>query len=208
MRFTLPLRFIVALLPLRKARAQTEAPFPEMNQVRAWIAAKHPMVLSGERGLENAAIIVTDTAGRYVRSVAYRLTAVELSDLRDAAGRAAAFEDDATSKNLMNACFAGDEKPKIPHPLCLLDGASRQEIDALRLLATRDVDVLQPDAAKQRFGATGANGAVIATTDSAQLARFTTLGATPANFVAFEQRRVRRQTDGLPLLITVLMLRI
>ena len=201
------LLLLATLRPFRTAMSQTEAAFPDMDELRAWLKEHHPQIVSGESGLVNAAVIVIDTNAHYVRSIAYRLTAVELADMSGAATRGAGFEDDAVSKNLLNVCFAGGEKSTGPRPICVLDGSRVPVIDALRFLATRDVDVLKSDAAVKRFGTDGVNGAVIAATDTAALARFKSVGATPENFMSFEERRIRRNADGLPVIITVLMLR-
>lgn len=207
-RFSLALGLVVAALAApRSLRAQNEAELPDIDTLREWLVAHHPHVVDGD-STENAALIVVDTGARYVKSIAFHLTANEVAEWSRAAVRGVLIQDDAALRDLRDGCFDDPAHPKSgPLPLCLLDGARVPSIDGLRFLASREVVVLKGDTASKRFGADGAHGAVIAKTDSAMLARYRSVGATPATFVAFEERRIRRRTDGAPVVITVLMLR-
>lgn len=117
-------------------------------------------------------------------------------------------QDDTVSKNLVADCVSSrTQRPAATHAVCVLDGVRVRVVDGLRFLTSRDIDVLKGEAASKGFGPDAVNGAVLVTTDTAALGRFESLGATSANFVAFEGRRIRRRADGQPVVITVLMLR-
>lgn len=197
---------LAALLPLRAVIAQTEGSFPEMDVLRAWLQTHHPQLISGDSAL-NAAVVVVDTNGHYVKSTAFRLSASELEAWGGGVERNVSFQDDTVSKNLVDACIKSrTERPPV-NAVCILDGARVPAVDGLRFLASRDVEVLRGEAASKRFGPDAAKGAVLVTTDTIAAARFASVGATSANFVAFEGRRIRRRADGAPVVITILMLR-
>jgi hypothetical protein len=202
----LVLSALAALVPLRPAQSQTTAPFPEIDELRAWLDDHHPSLTRGDSGV-NAAVVVIDTSAHYVRSIVFRLGAGELPTWQGAVQRALSFQDDTVSRNLLAACV-GSAPTNLPttRPICVQDGARVHAVDYLRFLAGRDIDILKSDAALKRFGPDAAQGAVVVTTDTAAFERFKSLGATPANFVSFEGRRIRRPADGEPVVITVLML--
>jgi hypothetical protein len=203
----LSLLLFAALVSSRGVMAQTAPTFPELDDLRAWLQAQHPSLIAGDSGL-NAAVVVIDTTGRYVRSSAFRLEARALSDWGAGVAHSVSLQDDTLSKRLFTACFDGPrEGPPSARPVCILDGARVRAVDGMRFLTSRDIDVLKGEAATSRFGPDAASGAVVVTTDSVALARFKSVGATPENFVSFEGRRIRRRADGQPVIITVLMLR-
>lgn len=194
------------LLPLRYAAAQA-AEMPQMEVLRAWIQEHHPKVISGDSGM-NTVVIVVDTNAKYVRSTALRLSAVDLAAMQAGMAHVVTMQDDTTWGNRLWACARGaPERKTTKRPMCILDSVRVEDIDALHLLASRAIDVLQNDAALKQYGSEAANGAVVVTTDTTALRQYTRLGATPANFVEYQTQRTRRRADGQPLLITVLMLR-
>jgi hypothetical protein len=196
-----------ALLPLRPARSQATASFPELDELHGWLAQHQPNFATGDSGV-NGAIIVIDTNAHYVKSIAFRLGASELASWQGAIARAIELQDDTVSTNLLAGCSdRALASPPVKRPTCVQDGARVQGFDHLQLLASRSVEVLKSEAAVKRFGPNAANGAVVATTEAVTFERFKSLGATSANFVSFEGRRIRRDSDGRPVVITVLMLR-
>jgi len=194
------------LLPIRGAASQA-AELPSMDVIRGWIQEHHSQVISGDSGM-NTVIIVVDTNAKYVRSIALRLSATDLATTQGGMMHAATMQDDSTWTNRLWACARGaPERKVVRRPLCILDSARVEVIDGLHLFTSRTVDVLQDTAAAKRYGSSAAYGAVIVTTDTAALGRYTRLGATAASFVLYQQQRIRRRADGQPLLITVVMLR-
>jgi len=197
---------LLAMVPLRYARSQN-AEMPQMDVVRSWIQEHHPQVISGDSGM-NTVLIVVDTNAKYVRSTALRLSAADLAMAHAGMTRAAMMQDDTTWGNRLWACARGaPERKATKRPICILDSARIEDIDALHLLASRAIEVLQAEAAAKQYGSEAANGAVVVATDTAALDQYTRLGATPANFVQYQTQRTRRRADGQPLVITVLMLR-
>jgi len=156
----------------------------------------------------NTVVTVVDTNAKYVRSTALRLSATDLAMTQAGMAHAVMMQDDSTWGNRLWACARGaPERKATTRPICMLDGARVEDIDALHLLASSAVDVLQNEAAVRRYGSEATNGAVLVTTDIAAWSQYTRLGATPANFVEYQTQRTRRRADGQPIVITVLMLR-
>lgn len=197
---------LLVMLPVRHASSQT-AEIPQMDVLRSWIQEHHPQVISGDSGM-NIVVIVVDTNAKYVRSTALRLSATDLAMTQAGMAHAVMMQDDTTWGNRLWACARGaPERKATKRPICMLDGARVEDIDALHLLASSAVEVLQSEAAVKRYGSEATNGAVLVTTDIAAWSQYTRLGAAPANFVEYQTQRTRRRADGQPIVITVLMLR-
>jgi hypothetical protein len=194
------------LLTFATAESRGQAAFPEMAQVRAWVQEHQPKLAVGDSGI-NAAIIVIDTNAKYVRSLAFRLSARELATM-DPVSHAATIQDDTTIKNIIFSCVrVTKDSPAPAKPMCLMDSVRVESIDFVRFMTGRDLQVMKGDSATKRFGADAASGAFLLATNTPALERFKSLGVTPSNLVSFEGRRITRSSDGAPVVITILMLR-
>ena len=118
--------FFVALLALGTSESQAQTRFPEMDELRAWIEEHQPKLAAGDSGI-NAAIIVIDTAAKYVKSVAFRLSERELATM-DPMAHAATIQDDTTIKRILYSCMRSEnEGPGPTKPMCSPRAAVRSK---------------------------------------------------------------------------------
>src|SRR4051812_34338606 len=109
-----------AMAPFHFAAAQ-KAEMPELDEVREWLHAHQPRMISGDSGL-NATIVIVDTNAKYVRSIAFALGPAELERANGGMMRAAGLQGDTASANLLWACQRTTTRatPTADRPVCVL----------------------------------------------------------------------------------------
>jgi hypothetical protein len=187
---------VAALMPFSTAAAQDVA--IGIDQIRQWIAEHHPRVY--EDTALNTVVIVVNSKGDYVRSIAARFDSAEVAaaDLRFAQLEEliAAREGRGHPDTLLSYGCSGSSTHAVKRPLCILDGARVDSFNSLQTLAVHRLEVVTGLAATTRYGNGATNGAVVGSTVPTLLERYKALGITAANFGSLQMNRVRSGTIG------------
>ena len=192
---------VMSLLSSTRGLHAQELSFDDLNRL---VAEHHPAVFVADSALDRV-IIVVDAKANYKKSVAGRMTPGELEAGRGSFERANTFNDDP----IWGACLRNDiaSKPANP-PLCLVNGKRVERINFFDELSLRELQTLKPDEAMKKFGADGANGAAVITTDPDAVARYASLGYEPSRFERMASRLLRAGLMGArATYITVLYLK-